>query len=213
VSLAMKRGAEQLTGFYGPPRGFSFRGEIQPILDRHCIQCHHLSPAEVATAPSAKASPSGKAADKAFSLLGTEVLNADSKRKWSRAYLALTASRQEHGIYQANVCWANPNGPIVNWISAQSDPAMLPPNFAGAAKSRLMALLEQRHGDVKLSREETDKVACWIDLLVPFCGDYFEANAWSDEETEKYARFLAKRKRMEELERRNINEWIHSRAK
>ena len=38
ASLALKGGAEQLAGFYGPPRGFSFRREIQPILDRHCIQ-------------------------------------------------------------------------------------------------------------------------------------------------------------------------------
>ena len=59
---------------------------------------------------------------------------------------------------------------------------MLPPYSAGAAKSRLMTLLEQGHGDVKLSREEIDKIACWIDLLVPFCGDYLEANAWSEAE-------------------------------
>ena len=40
VPLALREDAEQMEGFYGPPRGFSFRGEIQPILNRHCIACH-----------------------------------------------------------------------------------------------------------------------------------------------------------------------------
>ncbi|MFH0980321.1 MAG: hypothetical protein V2A79_02125 [Planctomycetota bacterium] len=69
-------------------------------------------------------------------------------------------------------------------------------------------MLKQGRGGVQLSREERDKIACSIDLLVPYCGDYFEANAWSDEELAKYQHFLAKRKRMEMLERRNVAEWI-----
>jgi NMD protein affecting ribosome stability and mRNA decay len=40
-----------------------------------------------------------------------------------------------------------------------------------------------------------------------FCGDYREANQWSDEEQQKYRHFLEKRRRMEELERRTIVEW------
>ena len=76
-----------------------------------------------------------------------------------------------------------------------------------------MTLLEQGHGDVKLSREETDKIACWIDLLVPFCGDYLEANTWSKSDLQKYSHFLDKRRRMEEVEQRSIQDWIHLQAK
>jgi hypothetical protein len=57
---------------------------------------------------------------------------------------------------------------------------------------------------------ELEKIACWIDLLVPYCGDYTEANAWSEEEARKYAHFLAKRRRMEDLERRNIQELMEA---
>ena len=81
---------------------------------------------------------------------------------------------------------------------------MLPPYFAGAAKSELVTLLEEGHYEVQLSREEMDKIAAWIDLLVPFCGDYTEAAAWSDAEKKKYAHFQAKRDRMAALERENI---------
>lgn len=61
---------------------------------------------------------------------------------------------------------------------------------------------------MELSPEEMDKIACWIDLLVPYCGDYMEANAWTQEELAKYDQFLKKRERMEEIERKNIEELI-----
>jgi hypothetical protein len=101
---------------------------------------------------------------------------------------------------------------LVNWISAQSAPPMLPPYHAGAARSRLMTLLESGHEGVQLSRRDFETIACWIDLLVPYCGDYTEANIWSPEEKEKYDHFLRKRRRMEEIERRNIAELIASRT-
>jgi hypothetical protein len=41
-------------------------------------------------------------------------------------------------------------------------------------------------------------------LLVPYCGDYTEATAWSEAETKKYQHFLDKRRRMEAIERKNI---------
>ena len=43
----------------------------------------------------------------------------------------------------------------------------------------MMKMLEQGHEKVKLSKEETDKLACWIDLGVPYCGDYAEGNIWT----------------------------------
>ncbi|MFZ1934119.1 MAG: hypothetical protein WCB27_13075 [Thermoguttaceae bacterium] len=216
VPLALREDAEQLDGFYGPPRGFSFRSEIQPILNRHCTVCHKEPPSETALPLAAAArSPGahGKLGDTAFSLLDTEVLDPVAKRKWSQAYLALTASRRASGIERSNTYRGDPHNPLVNWISAQSSPAMLPAYSAGAAKSRLMTLLEQGHGGVELSREETDKIACWIDLLVPFCGDYLEANTWSQADLQTYSHFLDKRKRMEEVEQRNIEELIRTKPK
>jgi hypothetical protein len=84
-------------------------------------------------------------------------------------------------------------------------PELLPPYSAGAARSELLTLLEQGHQGVKLSREELDKVACWIDLLVPYCGDYREANAWTEDEMKKHERYAEKRRQMEEVEQQNID--------
>jgi len=84
-------------------------------------------------------------------------------------------------------------------------PTLLPPYAAGSTRSELLPLLEKGHQGVKLSREELDKIACWIDLLVPYCGDYREANAWTAEEMKKHERYPEKRRQMEEVEQQNID--------
>jgi hypothetical protein len=43
-------------------------------------------------------------------------------------------------------------------------------------------MLEKGHYDVQVTRPSVEKIACWIDLLVPFCGDYRKAAAWTPEE-------------------------------
>jgi len=193
TTLAMEQGPQLLEPFYGPPRGFSFRKEIQPILDRHCTECH-----------------TGRK-EQAFSLLANYKTTRESKRRWSDSYLALTGAQPVEKKGELLYYKGNQDGKFVNWINSMSVPTMLPPYYKGAAKSRLITLLEQGHHDVKLSREEMDKIACWIDLVVPFCGDYTEANAWSPEEVRKYEHFLSKRKRMEQIEQENIEALIAAR--
>ncbi|MBN1417758.1 MAG: hypothetical protein JXP34_03225, partial [Planctomycetes bacterium] len=179
VTMASRVGPQALEPFGGPPRGFSFAAEVQPVLDRHCIRCHD--------------------GGESFSLLGRATVEEASGRRWSDAYLALTKAERRGGFL-----YGRPNR-MVNFISAQSEPTMLPPYRAGSTQSGLIPLLESGHGDAKPTPEEIATIACWIDLLVPYCGDYTEANAWTAEETETYARFLAKRKAMEAIERENIS--------
>jgi len=199
VAQAARQGAVKIEPFYGPARGFSFAKEIQPILDKHCIRCHNERSAGQKAAsepktrkrgPEPSAKPPAPGEKRAFSLLGEPNLDKRAKRYWSDSYLALTQS-------------GKPNG-IVQWLNVQSIPPMLPPYFAGSARSGLISMLATGHNGVKLSRQEMDKLRCWIDLLVPYCGDYVEANAWSDGEKQMYARYLAKRQRMEAWERANI---------
>lgn len=226
-TLAMQAGSRPLAPFYGPPRGFSFPNEVQPILDRHCVSCHNDRSIVVRDAAPASADPDDL---RAFSLLGTLNHDPQAKRMWSDAYLNLTRSdrgndevmtieeilalpwRGSGGYEQLSVQVFRPH-PLVNWISAQSVPSLLTPYHAGAATSRLITMLEDGHHDVTLSREEVEKLACWIDLLVPYCGDYTEAHAWSDGEGAKYDHFLQKRRRMEAIERENIRALIEHRGR
>jgi hypothetical protein len=209
-TAALRAGPQKLEPFYGPPRGFSFNREVQPILDRHCVRCHYdrqalwskidsshqvtnPNPAQLPAAGKGKVVP-------AFSLLSESTADGQAKRHFSDAYLALT----NVGPTKNRGGFTGVSNRLVNWIDVQSSPAMLPPYQAGAAKSELFELLRAGHYDVKLSREDLDKLACWIDLLVPYCGDYTEANAWNEGEQQKYARYYAKRQWMEQLDARNI---------
>jgi hypothetical protein len=235
-SQAMKAGAQELEPFYGPPRGFSFPREIQPILDRHCVRCHKdrapiqalvsgrrtagilpanrgtgVSPVPLGVRPSggvtglSPAAPSLTPPDElSFSLLGEVTEDSTAKRKWSDAYLVLTQALPDQHDYARGAFAGDPQGRVVNWIGAQSVPEPLPPYCAGAARSELLTLLEKGHKGVKLSPEERDKFACWIDLLVPYCGTYLEANAWTEAEMKKYEHFAEKRRQMEEIELDNL---------
>jgi hypothetical protein len=220
LSLAMKAGPQALEPFYGPARGFSFPKEIQPILDRHCVRCHNdrgpldelalgknRMPPLKRTAPS-RAPGNGTSDETAFSLLGAATTDHAAKRNWSDAYLILTSSLPDQTENGAMAFRGDSEGRIVNWISSQSVPTPLPPYSGGSTRSELLPLLEKGHGGVKLTREELEKIACWIDLVVPYCGDFREANAWTAEEMRKFERYSEKRLRMQEIEKANLREFL-----
>jgi hypothetical protein len=216
VTQASAAGPQPLTPFNGPPRGFSFRNEVQPILDRQCTQCHkerseirELAQGGLpvlARLASARQPHAGISTNTAFSLLRQETIDLSAKRRWSDAYLVLTQAARDTHDYSNGAFWGNPAGPMITWNHSQSVPQSLPPYSAGSCRSQLMALLDRGHGGVKLSAKERETIACWIDLAVPYCGDYLEANAWSEAEMRKYEHFYEKRRQMEEMERDNLRQ-------
>ncbi len=220
ATTAFKNGPQALEPFYGPPRGFSFAREIQPILDRKCIACHNdrEAAARLYSTDPRKPRAASAPADpkKVFSLRGDAVLDSIAKRKWSDAYLVLTQAHPNERRKKDRAAadcgcerfsgWFE--GRLVNWAGSQSVVTMLPPSFAGSIKSGLVTMLERGHRGVTLTREEMDKLCAWIDLFVPFCGDYKEANAWNEQELARYEHFYEKRRHMEAVERANIEEYI-----
>ena len=189
MSIALQKGAQTLTPFHGPSRGFSFAKQIQPILDRHCLKCHQEPVKDKVTG-----------VVKCGSLAAIPVADRKAKRTWSAAYLTLTgATAHEPNGEQRG----NSNRPLVNWIDSQSRPSMLPPHYKGSAESKLLVMLRGGHGKCSLNPEELCKIAAWIDLAVPFCGDYFEANTWNSDEIAKYLRYQRKREALAAQELRD----------
>ena len=43
-ALAATRSPSEIASWYGPPRGFSFKREVQPVLDEYCVGCHDGGP-------------------------------------------------------------------------------------------------------------------------------------------------------------------------
>ena len=160
-----------------PPRGFSFPKDVQPILDRRCVSCHN--PQKNADIPD---------------LTGAPVDDVRSKRRWSKAYVALTCAA-ENGK-DADRSWrANPDSPhgYVNWIHSASVPTPLPPLENGSRVSRLFTEKLDKGHCKGITDAEKRTLACWIDLGIPFCGDYFEANTWNAKELERWDYFSRKR--------------------
>jgi len=190
LTIALQQPPETLLPFYDIEGGMSFPRDIQPILDRHCTRCHD-----------------GRA-DVPYALTAREVLDPGAKRRWTESYLALTHARADSP--QDGQWRGNPDHPLVCWVSTQSAPPMQPPYAAGANRSRLIDMLERGHEDVQLCREELDKLSAWIDLGVPFCRDYVEANTWTDHEWAKHNRYTEKRERLAAEDQRNIADWLNS---
>lgn len=212
-TIALTKGAEKLQPFYGYPRAFSFIQEVQPIFDKHCISCH-------------------KEEGEAKHLVLTAQPYKDdtiAKKRFYRSYYELTNARpenghkpEEFGFHPGNKIWghrkkgvrdADEPNKYVSWYTRFELMYLYPPYRAGSIRSGLVKTLEKGHKNLKLSQEELDKIRAWIDLNIPFAGEYDESNLWTDEEKKLYRNRMNERQRNELIEARNIREMIKDSAK
>lgn len=152
VGLALRREPSSLTPWLGPPRGFSFEREVQPVLDRHCVRCHDggqqrtdhrdlaFGPLDLRRRPSV---PLG-ARDPAYNT-GT---------LFPPAYLQL---RQ-----------------FVRAATIESDLHLLTPGEFHAETTRLVRLLRKGHHGVDLDAADWSRIVTWIDLNTPAHGTWQE---------------------------------------
>ncbi len=159
-----------------PVDGFSFVQEIQPIFDRHCVSCH-----KAANVEKCKISLTSELAKpETVKLIGAG--QVDPKRAYTQSYVTITTS-------------GNPdNNPWMTWLKPRSRAVMLPPYHTGASKSKIMDYFEPVHYGVEVSENEKRTFACWLDLLVPFCGSYTQHNTWTEAEKVEYSYFQEKRR-------------------
>jgi hypothetical protein len=189
-TLALAAGARTLAPVSGPRRGFSFLKEIQPILDARCVTCHD-----------------GKD-DKKPDLTSAVVTDPAAKRNWTRSYLALTHARPDRKEDQSR--WrGDATHKVLNWVSSASAPTLQKPYSAGSNTSALFAEMLDKGHCKGLTPEESARLAMWVDLGVPFCGDYTEANAWDEKEKAKYEQFKAKRDRADAADKKVISALVH----
>ncbi len=208
-SQAMAKGVQSLQSFYGISGGFSFRKHVQPILTENCISCHTnrhskmLNGGENSIVDLVGGGIDDKG--KAFSLLDKPVNSYAAGRQWNDAYLNLLQATYEPNTHEHHRTFKGSfKSESVNWPGMQSVPTLLPPYYRGAATSKLMRMLKEGHGKTKLSKKELDIISCWIDLQVPYCGDYKEANIWTEDEMDYYDYYLNKRQKNAKEEAENI---------
>ncbi len=153
MSQALARGVSDIRPWYGPPRGFSFEREVQPVLDRHCLRCHNGSPSPE--------SPTGlpdfrPELPEGVRLTGYATNYGGRTNIFSQAYNSLH--------------------PYVRRAGLEADIRLPPPREWEANTSKLIQMLKKGHHKAALSREDWDRLITWIDLNVPYFGEWEKAN-------------------------------------
>lgn len=150
-SLAAKRTPTEITPWYGPPRGFAFAREVQPVLDRYCTSCHDGRP-EWNGKPLADLRGSKMITDWKSDIAGH--VSPAVGGKFSVAYAELHRYVRRPGI--------------------ESDLHMLSPMDYHADTTELVQLLRKGHYGIELDAESWDRLITWIDLNAPYHGTWSE---------------------------------------
>ena len=142
---------EEIRPWYGPARNFSYKREVQPVIDRHCVGCHNGLPTR----------EGGTIAD----LRGVE----------------LTADYESHiggsGHRRGGKCFSAGYFELSRYVRRQgieSDMHMLPPLEFHADTTQLVQMLRKGHYNVQLDDEAWDRLITWIDLNAPYHGTWTE---------------------------------------
>ncbi|MFP4500915.1 MAG: SUMF1/EgtB/PvdO family nonheme iron enzyme [Candidatus Hydrogenedentota bacterium] len=142
---AARRAPSEITPWYGPPRGFSFAREVQPVLDRHCTGCHN------------GATPPDLRGDAQITDWNSQISGHASPEvggKFSVAYAELHRYVRRPGI--------------------ESDNHLLTPMEYHANTTELVQILDKGHYGVALDEEAWDRIITWIDLNAPYHGAWTE---------------------------------------
>ena len=150
-SLSALRPPDEIEPWYGPPRGFNFAREVQPVLDRYCLGCHDGQPR-----PDQPPRPS---------LRGDQWIDAD-------AYTSVF----HHGKRDAGH-FTEAYAELHRWVrrpGLESDYHLLMPMEFHADTTQLVKMLRRGHHGVQLDQEAWDRLITWIDLNAPFHGTWTE---------------------------------------
>lgn len=140
---ASKKAPQSIQKWYGETRGFSYRHEIQPILDKYCISCH-----------------GNDKPDRPY-------LKGDRYIKDWKSQISGRAGSDYGGHFTES--YANLHR-YVRRPGIESDMDMLVPMDVHADQTELMQILLKGHYNVEMDRESWEKIACWIDFNAPFHG-------------------------------------------
>jgi formylglycine-generating enzyme required for sulfatase activity len=175
--LAMSEKTSEIRPWYGPPRGFDFTREVQPVLDRHCVGCHDGRPvAGDRPMPDLRDRDSvGDYAGLPLSKLGATrldpaLLESDPQRFPTCAGMPVPYGQLRtlySPAYESLI-------PYIRRVNVEDDANLLRPGEYHANTSELIQMLEKGHHGVQLDNEAWDRLVTWIDLNGPYYGTWGE---------------------------------------
>lgn len=149
-SMALaRRVPRDIIPWRGEPRGFSFKREVQPVLDKHCVACHDGDPSASEQIPDLRGS------------------------KYISDFRLVTPGRAERLGGRFSVAYANLHR-YVRRPGIESDYHLLMPLEFHADTTELVQLLRKNHHGVRLDSEDWDRLITWLDLNAPYHGSWGE---------------------------------------
>ncbi|RME93000.1 MAG: hypothetical protein D6766_09025 [Verrucomicrobia bacterium] len=163
-AMALAEPPAAIEPWHGPPRGFSFAREVQPVLDRYCVGCHDGRPG-----PAGREMPDLRADQGRFVVYrhgdpDLRVVEAASKQELIGKYA---------GVFEPSYIALRK---FVRVGGLESDLHPLPPGEFHADTSELVQMLRKGHHNVRLDAEAWDRLITWIDLNAPCQGSWSETH-------------------------------------
>ncbi len=160
---AATRRPVDITPWHGPPRGFDFAREVQPVLDRHCVTCHDGQPREEFLP---LCDLRGEELVEAYE--GRELTKLGAERLHPSVRRALGGSSAKYTpAYEVLI-------PFIRRVNIEDHVGLLVPGEYHADTSELIQMLAAGHHGVRLEPEAWDRLVTWIDLNGPCHGTWRE---------------------------------------
>jgi len=161
-TIAAKRDPSELQLWYGPVRGFSFKREVQPVLDRYCVGCHDGRSRDGRSLVDLRAKQGG------YVVFGAQnpkpqFIKAESKGELVRDYA---------GVFEPSYVALRS---LVRVGGLESDLHLQNPGEFNADTAELVQMLKKGHYGVELDDESWERLYAWIDLNGPCHGNWREA--------------------------------------
>jgi len=161
-TIASLRPASEIEPWYGPSRGFSFRREVQPVLDKYCLSCHNGSDRrDDLNIPDLRGEQGKFYAYR----------NGDSRAKIIQGVPREDLLKRYGGVFDPSYITLRR---FVRVGGLESDLRLLSAGEFCADTSELVQMLAKGHHGVKLDAEAWQRIMTWIDLNAPSHGTWRE---------------------------------------
>ena len=162
ATIAATRKPSEIKPWHGALRGFSFRREVQPVLDKYCVACH-----DGTERPDGQVIPDLRGNRDAFVVLKSN----DPRPKLIRGVAKEELVTEYSGVFEPAYFELRR---FVRVGGLESDLHVLRPCEFNANTTELVHMLEKGHYGVTLDQEAWDRLVTWIDLNAPCHGTWRE---------------------------------------
>ncbi len=160
-ATASRREPSEIRPWHGPTRGFSFKREVQPVLDKHCIGCHDGGAVDGRRLTDLRLMPDR------YVVFGDQnpkpvLIEGKPKSELTKKYA---------GVFEPSYVALRS---LVRVGGLESDLHILNPGEFNADTTELIQMLKKGHHGVQLDDESWRRLYAWIDLNAPCHGTWHE---------------------------------------